>query len=103
MGCESRGQLLHDKATRGEVLSSEEQVQLEQWYTLQDRDESHTLSLAMRNDTPEALQAQVAAAVSQLTTVTQRIQDVATENDILRHDIAVLRRQLAHLLTSQSA
>ena len=67
------------------------------------RAESYTLSLAMRDHTLEALQAQVVAAVSQLTTVTQRVQDVATENDILRHDIAVLRRQLAHLLTSRSA
>jgi len=103
MVSENRGQLLHDKATRGEVLSPEEQTQLEQWYTLQDRTESHTLSLAMRDDTFAALQTQLAAAVSQLTTVTQRIQDVVTENDALRHDIIVLRRQLAHLLTSQPA
>ena len=103
MASDNCGQRLHDKATRGEVLSPAEQVQLEQWYTLQDRAESHTLSLAMRDDTLATLQAQLATALSQLTTVTQRIQDVATENDALRHDIAVLRRQLTHLLTSQHA
>jgi septal ring factor EnvC (AmiA/AmiB activator) len=94
-------QHLHDKATRSEALSPKEQEQLEQWYTLQDRDESHTLSLEMHDDALATLQAQLTAALSQLTTVTQRIQDTVAENDTLRHDITVLRRQLAHILTSR--
>ena len=33
---DDRGKSLHDKATRGEVLSDAEQAQLEQWYDRQE-------------------------------------------------------------------
>lgn len=33
------GEQLHDRATRGEALSEEEQAQLEDWYRTQDRAE----------------------------------------------------------------
>ena len=37
---------LHDRATRGEILSAEEQKQLENWYASQDSAESKALGLA---------------------------------------------------------
>ncbi len=36
-------QQLHDKLTRGESLSAEEQATLDAWYAAQDEAESHTL------------------------------------------------------------
>lgn len=39
------GKRLHDRATRGEALSEEEQTQLEEWYAMQDRAEAEELSL----------------------------------------------------------
>jgi len=36
---------LHDKATRGELLSAEDQAQLENWYALQDNAENKALGL----------------------------------------------------------
>ena len=38
------GERLHDRATRGEVLTAEEQVQLNGWYALRDRNEAAMLS-----------------------------------------------------------
>ena len=94
---------LHDKATRGESLSAEEQSQLENWYALQDNAESNVLSLTAAEKTPATLQAQVDVALTQLITVTKRIREIASGNDALRHEIATLRRQLAHLSTLQPA
>ena len=70
-------QQLHDAATRGEVLSDAEKIELEQWYNSQDRIESSLLNLP--DPTPETLrtlQEQVDSALSQLLTVTQRIQEL---------------------------
>lgn len=94
---------LHDRATRGESLSAEEQAQLENWYAREDDAENKVLGLAATEKTLAPLHAQVDDALAQLMTVVRRIQEVATENESLRREIATLRRQLAHLLTPQSA
>ncbi|MBM4466478.1 MAG: hypothetical protein FJ014_13145 [Chloroflexi bacterium] len=94
---------LHDRATRGQTLLAEEQKQLENWYASQDTAESKTLGLATGERTLATLQAQVDAALAQLMTVTKRIQKVASENETLRHEIAILRRQLVHILEAQPA
>jgi chromosome segregation ATPase len=94
---------LHDKATRSESLSAEEQAQLENWYALQDKAENKALGLTDTEEKLVTLQAQVDAASDQLMTVAKRIQEITSENESLRREIAALRRQLAHLLTLQPA
>lgn len=88
------GEQLHDRATRGAALSAEEQAHLEGWYATQDRTEMDELGLTVAEETVGALQAQVESALAQLASVTKRIQQVADENEALRREIAVLRRQL---------
>lgn len=39
------GKQLHDRVTRGEALTAEEQAQLEDWYATQDRAEADQLGL----------------------------------------------------------
>ena len=92
---------LHDRATRGEALSSIEQAQLEDWYASQDRAEMSELGLPGTAGTVESLQAQVDAALTQLAAVTRRIQEIAQENEVLRLDIAGLHRQLAQRAAPQ--
>lgn len=94
---------LHDRFSRGETLSAEEQEQLQDWYASQDTAESRTLGLSASEKTVASLQSQVDAALAQLMTVTKRIQEVASENETLRHEIAVLRRQLMQRLGAQPA
>ena len=105
MVSEDLARQLHDRVTRGELLSEEEQVMLKNWYALQDRAEGDTLGIARgeKTLTLTTLQVQVKAALTQLTTVTKRIQKIASENKALRHEIALLRQQLAYQSTLQPA
>jgi septal ring factor EnvC (AmiA/AmiB activator) len=89
------GKQLHDRATRGEALSPEEQAQLKDWYATQDRAEADQLGFTATAETVDLLQAQIDSAVAQLATITRRIQEIATENKALRREIAALGRQLA--------
>jgi hypothetical protein len=94
MNSESRVQQLHDRATRGEVLTSEEQAELEQWYTDQDDAEVTMLAVPLSPDENASLQRQVDAALGQLRIVTERIQALSRENDAVRREIAELRQRL---------
>ena len=96
------GRQLHDRATRGELLSVEEQSLLKDWYVLQDSAESDALNLEDK-DTLATLQTQVEEALTQLTIVTKRIQEVASENKALKREIVELRRQLVYQPTVQLA
>jgi hypothetical protein len=103
MSTDDLGQELHDKATRGGVLSADEQTLLDKWYALHDQQESAALAGTGPTDALAALQAQVTAAVAQLSTVSQRIQVLSGENDALRQEVAALQRQLALRTTAQTA
>jgi peptidoglycan hydrolase CwlO-like protein len=86
---------LHDRVTRGEPLTNEEQKQLENWYALQDSHESSLLKSATADPDVSELRTQVEVVLSQLTAITHRIQQVTQENEMLRHEIAALYQQLA--------
>lgn len=94
---------LHEKASRGENLTSQERAQLEEWYAALDAAEIQELGLNAVEKTLATLQEQIDAALTQLMTVTKRIQEVASENEVLRREIATLRHQVASLLAPQSA
>jgi hypothetical protein len=100
------GQQLHDRATRGDALSEEEQRQLNEWYEIQDRAEMEMLSRswAQRTDeSVESLRSQIDAALTQIIKITKRIQEISAENQALRREIATLQRQLAQRTTPQPA
>ncbi|MGV0025002.1 hypothetical protein [Phormidesmis priestleyi] len=75
---------LHDKSTRGIVLSEQERTQLEQWYTVQDEMESAMLSGNQTPQTLQALQTQVDTTIAHIFTVTQKIQNLSAENEVRR-------------------
>lgn len=95
------GKILHDKSTRGEVLSNEEQIQLERWYAYQDNLESNILVAAPVEKSIAKLQSQIGEGLTQLISTTKRIQEIASENEILRQEINSLRRQLVDSSTTQ--
>jgi len=103
MNSDDLGQDLHDRATRGEQLSPENQMQLDAWYAAQDRAEMETLSGTMPVRDAAILQTQVDAAMEQLTTLSRRIQKTAAENAALRREINILRRRLAAQVVLQPA
>jgi predicted nucleic acid-binding Zn-ribbon protein len=95
MTSDELGIQLHDRATRGEELTTEEHKQLENWYALQDSAESSLLKSATAAPDVSELRAQVEVVLSQLTAITQRIQQVMVENEKLRREIVALHQQLA--------
>src|SRR5206468_11907220 len=88
------GQSLHDRATRGLPLTSEEQAQLQQWYRRQDGEEADILAQAPAPEDLAKLRQQVDTAVAQLLGATQRVQKLVGENDTLKQVIITLQRQL---------
>lgn len=94
---------LHDKATRGEHLTDEEQVYLETWYAEQDKIENKDLSKPIKENTIAKLQLQIETTLTQLTVITNRIQKISIENESLREEIIKLRHQLSHSFISQQA
>jgi hypothetical protein len=91
----------HDRATRGAVLSPEERALLEAWYARQDQAESATLAQAPGPQALAALQAQVDSTLAQLVTVTQRIQALAADNEVLRGEIRAFQQQLTRKPAAQ--
>ena len=85
-----RGPQLHDRATRGGVLSLEEQAKLDAWYGEMDREEAGILAGKCDYESLAGLRAQVRESLRELRTVTQRIEELAAENDRWRREIAAL-------------
>lgn len=90
---------LHDRATRGEQLTAEEQAQLEHWYAVEDETEMQLLAQSITQTSAtsfdiSSLQAQLETALSQLATTTQQIQQITLENKALRQEIAELKQRL---------
>jgi septal ring factor EnvC (AmiA/AmiB activator) len=93
----------HDKASRGGALSPEEQRQLDEWLAAQDLAESRQLSSADEEPALAALRSQVDSALAQVGTVTRQLQQLSSDNDALRREIAALRTRLAARPASQPA
>ncbi len=97
------GQQLHDRATRGEVLSADERTRLEEWYARLDDEEGAARAGAVPPSSITVLQAQIEATVAQLAAVTQHIQALSAENAVVREEISSLQRLLAQKPTLQPA
>lgn len=102
MALEDLGPRLHDRATRGQSLTQEEEAALQAWYAQQDRAE---LALIVRTPGQDAtlLQQQVDVALAQLAKTTQQIRRLGKENTSLRRENARLRVQLASQAALQPA
>ena len=100
---EEHGPALHDKRTRGDALSEQEQIELEHWYDRLDRDESALLARMTPSPNVAELEGQVATAIAQLQSVTQRIQTLTADNATVRQEIAELQQQLAKKSATQPA
>ena len=97
------GQALHDRATRGLPLSTEEQAQLDEWYKTLDREEHISMPQTGDVDSLESLQSQVRSGVQQLLAAAERVQELTEQNDALRREIAALQQRLAHRPIARSA
>jgi hypothetical protein len=97
------GQKLHDRATRGETISTEEQEQLWRWYAQQDQQEMAQLNAAPVPARLADLQSLVQQASAQVVVQAQRIEALTAENAQLRQEIASLQRLLSAKRAGQPA
>jgi hypothetical protein len=97
------GQKLHDRATRGEALTTEEQEQLRRWYAHHDQEEMAQLNAAPAPSRLADLQSRVQQATAQVVVQAQRIEALTAENAELRQEIASLQRLLSAKLAEQPA
>ena len=95
------GQSLHDRATRGQTLTTEEQDQLRRWYADHDQEQMAQLSAAPVPSQLAELQARVQQATAQVVVQAQRIETLTAENAHLRQEIASLQRLLTAKLAGQ--
>ncbi|MGG6264008.1 hypothetical protein ACQ4M3_21955 [Leptolyngbya sp. AN03gr2] len=90
------GRQLHDRSTRGEILSVLEEQQLNAWYDYQDQIESKLiLSSFVPSRNLSELQTQIDDSLRQLEAVIDRIQQVSAENTALKQEVVELRQQLS--------
>ena len=94
---------LHDKATRGEMLTTEEEAALAAWYARQDQEEDALLTSFRSSFTADALQAEIENALTNLQAIAQQVREQLNENEALRRDITALTQQLAQRKTLQPA
>jgi hypothetical protein len=97
------GQRLHDRATRGEALTADEQEQLQRWYARHDLEEMQRLTAAPVPSDLADLQSRVRQTTDQVVAQAQRIQALTAENAQLRQEIASLQRLLSAKLADQPA
>jgi len=86
---------LHLKSARGEVLTTSEQIALDAWYAEQDQAELAQLAPVRDLKTPDLLREQVEHILGRIITTSQTIQALSAENEDLRRENTLLRRQLA--------
>lgn len=97
------GQRLHDRSTRGEALSAEEQAMLADWYRQLDEEDAKTpLSLSFPPDL-EKLREEHRRILDDLVESAKRIKAKEMENERLREEIAKLRQALAERRARQPA
>jgi hypothetical protein len=88
-------QQLHDKASRCGTLSPSERAELDAWLSAQDKAESAVLSPRSIEPAVAHLRSQVNSALEQVGAATRSIQQLTAENELLRGEVASLRRRLA--------
>lgn len=87
-------QTLHDRATRGHTLTSDEQSVLDAWYAARDADEIAVLGSFVALDDLRALEAGVARVLDRIIETARAIQEVTLQNTRLRAEIGELQQRL---------
>jgi hypothetical protein len=95
---------LHDRFTRGEVLSEQELHILQAWYGQQDTEEDAYINRKENvADTSMQIQQQIKHTALQLQTVTQQISATIAANETIRAEIIALQARLAQQAPGRAA
>jgi peptidoglycan hydrolase CwlO-like protein len=97
---EETGKKLHDRVTRGKILSPEERNLLQTWYEAQDEEESRLLSSGTETET--ALRKQTDSVLIRIGTVSSEIRKTIDDNNMLKEEIRRLQQQLSQKITADA-
>jgi hypothetical protein len=87
------GVKLHDRATTGGQLSAEEQEQLRSWYDAKDREEAEMLRANRKNlFTDGEIDERIRETLRVIQTLLKKTEETEAENELLRQEIAELRK-----------
>ena len=100
---DEQGVKLHHRLVLGETLTAAEKAALDTWYAYQDELERQTLNLTHREDSLEALRQNLHAALADLVTEAQKLQQSELENERLRQEVEALKRHLSDVLLPKAA
>ncbi len=89
------GKKLHDRAARGETLSSEDHSRLKMWYKNQDDAESESLNLHTDMKSEMILQKEIDSVLSGIRAVNDEIDKLSNENKMLKNNIFEIQQRLA--------
>lgn len=90
----NQGAKLHDRATRGEILTEAERTALETWYRQQDEAEAGLLQAGQAQALATA-PGDVQVVLSRIKETASRIQALDLQNASLRQEIATLQQRLS--------
>lgn len=94
---------LHDRLSRGETLTPDDQQTLEAWYAQQDSAEHALINNAPPSDTIVQLQQQITQTAIQLQAITQQISATIAINETIRNEISALYARLAQQSSGRAA
>lgn len=94
---------LHDRHTRGLVLSDEEKDILDQWYEEQDVEEANEVSLTRYEVNFPDFQRQINLALESILKMSEQLQQLIQENAKIRAENQTLKEQIAQRLSQQAA
>jgi hypothetical protein len=95
MVTDAEGRELHDRATRGLPLTEAEEASLKSWYESQDLEELSVLESTEEPAESSQFRGQLESAIEELPALSQRIQELLRQNEVLRRENAALRQKLA--------
>ncbi len=96
-------QKLHQSAVKGEVLTAEEQTDLQNWYEILDREEDSILNDSQPIQNVSQLRKNLAQTTKQVTKISREIGTLLKQNEDLRKENQALKKTLELRLTEKVA
>jgi hypothetical protein len=92
MNLQEIAQRLHDRATRGDLLSAEERVILDDWYARQDAEEERLFAIAVAKQKPSSIE-QLNDLVAQMAILIPKLEEGLAESKRLQEELVTFCRQ----------
>ncbi len=87
-------QILHQRAVKGEVLTTEEQTKLQNWYKTLDREEDLILNNSEPTPNIQELRHNLSEITDQAAEISREVKTLVSQNEKLRNENKTLKKAL---------